>query len=370
MRLALAELRRQPRRFVTAWLVLTLLSLLLMFLGGLLDGLIDQSVSAIRRQNSDLVTYSDTARESLVRSRVTAEERAAAEAVDGVEAVGGLGAVQLGARLDGRDERDLIGTVLFGYEIPPNGVEDPPPPGQAWADDTLQAEGVEVGSVLLLGPLRSPVEVAGFVSGLEYSGQSSLWADPATWREVQGENRPDAVVTGDTFAALVVQVSEGHDPEEVAEAIDAATDSTTTLTLSQAVAGLPGVSEQESTFNQIIGVTVLVAVVVIALFFALLTVERTALYGVLKALGASSGKLLRVVVIQAVAIALAATLTGTILAVALDLALPPGSIPYQLGVSRVVLSTAALLIAAVVGCAFSLRRVLRIDPASAIGSST
>ena len=37
---ALTELRRRPQRFVTAGIILTLISVLLLFLGGLLDGLV------------------------------------------------------------------------------------------------------------------------------------------------------------------------------------------------------------------------------------------------------------------------------------------------------------------------------------------
>jgi putative ABC transport system permease protein len=37
---------------------------------------------------------------------------------------------------------------------------------------------------------------------------------------------------------------------------------------------------------------------------------------------------------------------------------------------RLALSVVLLLVAAVLGCAFSLRRVLRIDPASAIGTTS
>ena len=39
MRLALRELRRRPGRFGVATVILTLIAILLMFLGGLLDGL-------------------------------------------------------------------------------------------------------------------------------------------------------------------------------------------------------------------------------------------------------------------------------------------------------------------------------------------
>ena len=61
---------------------------------------------------------------------------------------------------------------------------------------------------------------------------------------------------------------------------------------------------------------------------------------------------------------------AVVLAIALDLAIPPGSIPLYVTPSRIITSVALLLVAAVAGCAFSLRRVLRVDPASAIGTSS
>ena len=41
----------------------------------------------------------------------------------------------------------------------------------------------------------------------------------------------------------------------------------------------------------------------------------------------------------------------------------------EISAVRIASSVGYLLVAAVIGCAFSLRRVLRIDPASAIGSA-
>ncbi len=55
-------------------------------------------------------------------------------------------------------------------------------------------------------------------------------------------------------------------------------------------------------FNGIIGTTFAVAVLVVALFFALLTLERIPLYGVLKAMGSSSRQLFSGVVAQALVI--------------------------------------------------------------------
>ena len=369
MRLALRELRRRPGRFVAATAVLTLVALLLCFLGALLDGLTNSATAAFRAQDGDLVVFSDTSEDSLLRSRITPEVRSEVEGVDGVAAAGGLGVVQLGARQPGGDDRDLVDVALFGYELAPDGVPEPPPTGQAWADDVLEAQGVEEGDELLVGPARTPVEVAGFVSDTTYVGQGSLWATPETWREALTQNRPDAQLADGTFQALVVQVDDGADVDEVATAIDEATGSTSTLTTTAAAEALGGVREQRTTFNQIIGITVLISVVVVALFFALLTVERTGLYGVLKAVGARSSTLFAGLVLQALVVTAIAGAVGSAVAVAFQLLIPPGTIPFDLTTGRVALSIVLLLVAAVVGCAFSLRRVVRIDPASAIGSS-
>jgi len=369
MKLALREMVRRPGRFVTAGVILTLIAVLLMFLGGLLDGLIRSSTGAIRAQDVDVIVYSDAGKASFPRSRIEPNVRAQVEAVEGVTDVGGLGVVQLGARVPGNGPRELANVALFGYEVAPQGVPEPPPTGQAWADEVLRADGVEEGMTILVGPARTPVEIVGFVSDTSFNGQGSLWADEATWRMTLAANRPDAQLAEGVDQSLVVR-GDG-DAAELAEAIDAGTGGATdSYTVEGAVNAIPGVSEQQSTFSQIIGVTIAIALVVIALFFALLTVERTSLYGVLKALGARSITIFGGLVVQAVIITLGAAAVAGAFVITLDLLIPPGSIPLYVTASRIVTSVVLLLVAAVVGCAFSLRRVLRVDPASAIGTSS
>lgn len=369
MKLAWREMRRRPGRFATAAVLLTLISTLLMLLGGLLDGLIARSTGAINAQRADLVVFSATAEKSLLRSRVTPAQRAQVEAVPGVTKAGGIGVTQLGARVPRKGRRDLVDVALFGYQSPPRGVPSAPAPGEAYADSILRDQGVRQDDTLHLGPARTPLRVVGFVDDVSYSGASSLWAAPTTWRDVQNANRPASSVAPGVFQALVVGTD--RDPSSVATAIDRATGATTqTVSTTDAADSIGGVRQQRSVFNQIIGVTLVIAIVVVALFFALLTVERIGLYGMLKAIGARSRALLGGVVLQAIVVAIVAAVIGSAFAVALDVLLPPGAIPYQLRPSRVIVSSLALIVAAVVGSAFSLRRVLRVDPASAIGRSS
>jgi putative ABC transport system permease protein len=371
MKLALRELIRRPGRFVTATVILTLIAVLLMFLGGLLDGLIRLSTGAVRAQQADAIVYSEASRSSFLRSRIEPGDRAAIEEADGVDEVGGLGVVLLGARVPGNGPRDLANVAVWGYELPPDGVPEPPGAGEAYADDLLRADGVEVGDELLIGPARTPVTVVGWVTDTAYNGQGGLWADLETWRRVLADNRPDAVLADGVVQALVVRSADSVETVDLAAAIEEATDGRAfALTVDEAIDEIPGVTEQQTTFNQILGVTVVIALVVISLFFALLTVERTALYGVLKAIGARSRTIFAGLVVQATVVTLVASIVAGVLVIVLDLLIPPGSIPLYVSAGRIILSIVLLLVAAVAGSAFSLRRVLRVDPASALGSST
>ena len=363
MRLALRELVRKPGRFVTATAILTLIAILLMFLGGLLDGLLRASTGAVRSQTADAIVYSDTSQSSFRRSRIEPDVRAAIEELAGVDTVGALGVVQLGARVPGNGPRDLADAALWGYELPFDGVPSPPDDGEVYADEVLRADGVELGDELLLGPARSPVRVIGWTSDTSYNGQGGLWANVATWRSILAQNRPDAVLADGVVQALVVS-----GPGDVVDEIDGLDGGVYALSIDDAIEAIPGVTEQRTTFNQILGVTVVIALVVIGLFFALLTVERTALYGVLKAIGARSGTIFVGLVTQAVVVTAVATAIAAGLVAVLDAVIPPGSIPLTISPGRIAISVVLLLIAAVIGCAFSLRRILRIDPASALGS--
>ncbi len=164
MKLALRELLRRPSRFITASVILTLIAVLLMFLGGLLDGLSRTATGALRAQDVDAIVYSDTAQASFLRSRIDPATRAAIEGIYGVSDTGGLGVVLLGARVPGNGPRELANTAVWGYELAQKRLPEPPPPGTAWADEILRADGVEVGDELLIGPARTPITVRGWVA--------------------------------------------------------------------------------------------------------------------------------------------------------------------------------------------------------------
>ncbi len=366
MKLAWKELIRRPSRFLTAGGALTLIVILLLLLGGLLDGLYLSATAAIRAQSANVIVYSADSRDSLIRSKIDPETRARIEAVDGVESVAGFGVVLLGAQVPGQSE--LADVALFGYEAANAKVPAPLPTGRVYADRTLEDEGVKLGDTLLLGPAGTPVTVEGWVEDTSFLFQGGLWGNADTWRGVLETNRPDQVLAPGTFQALLVTPHLGVSDQEVADAIDAAVPGVNALTKQAAILALPGVSQQSSTFASIIGVTFVVAGLVIALFFALVTLERVGLFGVLKAIGASSRTLAAGLAVQALLIAAGAFALGGALTFALARVIPP-EVPVELLPKRAVFTAVGIVATALIGSAISFRRIVRIDPASAVGGS-
>ncbi|MGY6500580.1 MAG: ABC transporter permease [Acidimicrobiales bacterium] len=364
MRLAVRELLRKPGRFAVAGSALTLIVVLLLLLGGLLDGLFLGSTGLYRQQQSELIVYSADARDSIIRSRIDPDVRDTIDGVEGVEATYGIGTALVGVRVPDRDE--LGDATVIGFEGAIEGVDEPPAPGEAYADRRLESIGVEVGMTVEVGPGRDPLTVVGWVDDVAYLLQGGLLVEADTWRQVLENSRPDAVLPDGAFQVLAVSVADGADPLDVAAAIDDATDGASdTLTIEAAIDALPGVDEQRGTFNQIIGVTFVVAGLITALFFAFVTLERTAQYGVLKAIGASSGQIFAGLVVQALVVTAGAFVLGGLISIGLAQIVPP-EIPLILQPSRAVFVAAGMFVTALVGGSISLRRVIRIDPASAI----
>jgi len=363
MRLGWKELVRRPGRFIAAGGALTLIVILLLLLGGLLDGLTNSSTGAFRAQDAQLIVYSQESRNSLLRSRIEPATEDGIRTVEGVSSVSGLGVVLIGGREAGGEILDL---AVFGYEEANAAVPSPPEPGAGYADRTLESEGVSLGDVLEVGPEAVPVRVAGWVEGTTYLAQSGLWVHPDTWHEVLVTSRPDAALDPDTFQAALVRTAD--DPAEIAERIGTQVPGTSPLTIEEAILALPGVEAQQSTFVQIITVTFVVAGLVVALFFALVVLERLGLFGVLKAVGASSRTLAAGLVTQAILVAVGAFALGGLITLGLSSVIPD-EVPVQLEPRRAVITAIGVMATALIGSAISFRKIIRVDPASAVGGS-
>ncbi|MGI8573948.1 MAG: hypothetical protein ACR2MA_01110 [Egibacteraceae bacterium] len=132
MRIALRELLRRPGRFLTVGVALTLLVVLLIVLGGFLDGLELSQTGSYRAQGDRLWVFDADAERQLGRSKIGVDVRRQVEAVDGVAGVGSIHATPTTASLAGTQE--LTDVVVLGYELGTEVLPAPPSAGSAVVD--------------------------------------------------------------------------------------------------------------------------------------------------------------------------------------------------------------------------------------------
>jgi putative ABC transport system permease protein len=379
MRLFWREVLRKPKSFVVPVGTLLLLALLLLYPSAILDGVVQDGTAALRNAPADLIVYAHDANGVILRSRVEPETRAAVAVVDGVESVSSFDVMLLTGKVMGDDKPLGLAVLASDAPIAGGGV---PGIGEAIVDQSLHERGVLIhGSQLLIGPFHHPVTVKSFTHGTNLLFSGGVIVNKSTWLAALGDNAGAAAAEGGATddpavasaasraagsQALLVKLKPDADEKVVAAAIDKATGGETdTMTRSAAVKAMPGVKQQEATFGYIRMVTFSVALVVVGLFLSFLTLERGPLYAAMKAIGASSSQLSFGMVMQVLWItdlALYLAIAGTWL-----LTKAPVGIPTELRMARIMETGLALRTAAVVGASLSLRRVMRIDPADAIG---
>lgn len=371
MGIALAEMRRRRGRWFSIVGAVAFIVFLVLVLAGLSDGLFIGTTGALKNGDSDALVYSIDGRRSLVRSALPVSDLPEIAGVPGVADVGALG-VLLTTASAGAEPFDaaVIGHIPGHPGEPVKLVDGRRPeigePGVVLADVSLRAEGVSIGDAVTIIGASQPIRVVGFAEDSQYLLAHSLWVPLGTWEALRIEVRPETARLGAVVQAFPIRVDDGADVEDVAAAIDRTMGVTETVTTNEAMLSLPGVEQQESTFTAIIAASFVVVGLVIALFFALVTLEKRGQLAILKAIGASNTFLLQGVLVQALIATVLGYVVGYGLAGLLGLILPP-TVPVAFLPATAVSLFLATVAMGALGAAVSFRRVIRIDPASALG---
>lgn len=357
MMLALNEIRRGLGRFLSIIGALSLITFLVLTLSALSDGLFFGATGAVRSTNATAYAFSEDAKGSLIRSTLTPAQVREVQEAPGVTKASGIG-VLLTAGKGPADEYDLaiFGIDPTGAGVPTDISEGQLPSNDASAaiDASLADLGVGIGDTLSVG--GKSVEVVGITRDSSYQLQPTVWTTLTTWREMRNAVRPEFTGVKDDVNAVAIEGSTPNIP------------GLTVLSAEETGLAIPGVEQQASTLNSIIYTTLAVAALVVALFFALIVLEKRELFAALKALGTPTRKLGAGVVLQAVIASAIGVVVGAIASRALG-AVVPDTVPTLFRTETLISIAIFVLVAGVVGAAFSLRRIAKIDPATAIGGT-
>lgn len=364
MSLALAQLRRTPLRTLLLIVVVGILIFLVQFLATLSDSLQSFNTGALAHLKADVLIYSADAQGSLDASRVPAALASQASRVPGVADVAQVGVADFtAAGPDGRYEFALVGADPGGAAQPSVPVSGRlPGSGELLADTTDGAVGVTLGHTVRLEPGGSAMRVVGTASAIRYDGLVTGWTTFASWRAAVAAQNPVGTVLPNVVA---IQAKPGVTARTLATRLSAALPGDQVLTRSEAVADVPGASIIAATFQLLIGVAFLATIFVVGSVFLLITVQRSRIWVVVRALGGSAGMLSMAVLTQAALVVLGACLVATA-GLAVAAAVSSATFPLSVAPGLVVTTAVAALIGACLSSLAPVRRIGTIDPASAV----
>lgn len=378
MFLALRELRFARGRFTLMGIVIALIAVLVVLLSGLSSGLVNDGVSGLKSMPAtafafDKGTITDNA---FSRSLVDRKQLDAWQAADGVAKAEPMG-VSIVNGVTGRHEQ--VDLTLFGVE--PDGFLAPADssgtglsaPAGIVVSETAKDTGLTVGSTVTLDRTSVKLTVVGFTRGQATFGHVDVAYLPiGTWRLIASNTAAPGAPTEAAVAAVhydyssvvAIRAKDGVTPDLAA--IDARA-GTETMTRTAAYNASPGYEAETMTLTMIQAFLYAICALVVGAFFTVWTIQRTHEIAVLRAVGASTGYLLRDSLAQGVILLVGFTALGVAAGIGMG-ALMPSAMPFDLEAGPIAFASLLTIVLGIIGAAVAVLRISRVDPITALGA--
>ncbi|WP_225219069.1 ABC transporter permease [Arthrobacter gallicola] len=238
---------------------------------------------------------------------------------------------------------------------------------------TAEAEGITIGSVITLERTDVELTVVGYTKEQATFGHVTVAYLPlGTWQLIaSGQAGPgaptDAAIAAldfDTASTIAIKAEAGANLDFAAG--DAAA-GTITSTLKDSFDASPGYTAETLTLEMIQIFLYAICALVVGAFFTVWTIQRKHELAVLRAIGASTGYLLRDGLVQAVVILIAATAVGLSAGLAMGAGLSGSAMPFALDAGPIAAATSLTILMGVLGAAIAIIRISRVDPLAALG---
>jgi putative ABC transport system permease protein len=218
------------------------------------------------------------------------------------------------------------------------------------ADSSLAKRGYAIGSSVSLVGFSETFTIESFVDGATYQTLPLLYAKLSSWRQLRFAGASEtAFSSGVAAKGLSIEVPS----------------SLKAYSLKQYYGSLPGYSAQVATFSLMISFLVAIASFILGVFMYVLTLQKTSLFGVMKAQGVASSYLAMSVIYQTLLLIVPGCLTGFGLT-ALSVAFLGDKLPFAYNSWFNLAIIGAFIGFSLIGALFLVRTVLRIDPVKAI----
>jgi len=379
--LAVKEIWRNRGRFLLVSLVIALITLLVLFIAALGEGLGNGNREYISKLNADLVVFQGKSDFLIQASRLGRDRLAAVRRVDGVQDAGMFGASSVNLIL--ADDNSTLKVAMLGVEPGHTGEPRVLEGSQLSTDlaeetlidaNTAIRTGLTVGDTLTVRVTQGTrdelfkLRVVGVTDGQQYSLQPSIFVPFFTWDRIRPKSEAEVNSLTSVANVFLVKLDDTAQVDVVSQRLTAQVGNIETADLKTTIQSLPGYSAQQSTLNTQGGFTLFIGILVIGGFFQIQILQKVSQIGVLKAIGTANPIVAASSIIQIVIVTVIGVVIGALLTFLFSLTFPP-TVPIVFNGTTSAIAIIALLLIGPLGGLVSIRYAVKIEPLKALGLS-
>ena len=375
--LALKEIWRNRGRFFLVALVIALITLLVLFIAALGEGLGTNNRQYVSNLDAQLVVFLDKSDTIISSSRLDQSTLKAVRRLDGVAEAGPISTSSTAILLaDG----EVLKVSMLGVESGRPGL----PPiieGRAYqtqlAKEVVIDRNVALRSDIKVGDeitIRSTqgtkdefftLQVVGLTEGQAYFFAPTIFVPPSTWERVRPKSEAEASKTIPDINVIAIKLDDPGQVEVMKAKINATVSKVQAADIATTINNIPGYSAQQGTVQTQGVFTLLIGVLVIGGFFQIQILQKVPQIGVLKAIGSSNAVVGLAAVIQIMVVTAIGVGIGGLLTYVFSLFFPP-TIPLVFNGQASAFAIAALLFIGPAGGLVSVIYAVRIEPLKAL----
>ncbi|MCA9926819.1 MAG: ABC transporter permease [Anaerolineales bacterium] len=379
LNLALKELWRNKIRFLLVSAVIALITLLVLFLSGLGEGLANANKEYLSKVDADLILFQEKADLTIASSQIGRSLMNDVIRTPGIKDAAAIGFSSVFASYPGAKE--AVGVSLLGIE-PGKPGEMVIVDGRSFSNSRVneaviganvaRQTGLGVGDTITIESTQGTVDeayslqIVGVSEGQQFFFAPSVAVPFQTWDRIRPRATNNANQSELVFNIIAVQLDDPATKELMIARLADRIPSLEAVDVVTAYESQPGYSEQQSTISTQRGFTLLIGILVVGGFFQIQTLQKIGQVGMLKALGASNPIVSIAATIQIVATNMIGVFLGSMATLGLALGLPDG-IPITFVGNQIVIALVTLLLIGPMGGLVSIRILLRVEPLTALG---
>lgn len=374
--LAIKEVLRNKGRFLLVSLVIALITLLVLFIAALGEGLANGNRQYVANLDADLVVFLEKSDFQITASRLDTNTIRSVRRVDGVADAGPI--YTSSTEIVSLDEPLKVSML----------AAEPGKPGmpvllegrnfrggearEAVIDRNVALRSnIQIGDEIIIRSTQGvddkffTLEVVGLVDGQSYFFQPTIFVPASTWEKIRPQSEADLNSNTAYPNIIAVKLTDPAQIDAVKERLISSVSRIEVADIPTTINNIPGYSAQQGTVQTQGFFTLLIGIMVIGGFFQIQILQKVPQIGVLKAIGSSNGVVGWSAVIQIVVVTAFGVAVGGGLTYLFSLFLP-STIPFVFDGVRSIAAVILLLLIGPLGGMVSIIYAVRIEPLKAL----